>query len=245
MLTFSQILRLIQRNTGMQNSSSSSYPLADQVVDVNIALNWYFILANRAAGNARPVDDTNQEDYPILYRNLVSGQNDYSFTVDADGNQILDFYKIRILNSDGITWTTLIQIDQDRASDYYLNPTTTGVPQYFYINSNGIFLVNPSNYNMVGGLEFYVARSPQYFTISDTTKVAGIPWVHHEYLALRPSYYFCEQKGLPQAGGRLKNGTYTGYLGNLKDMEADITKYYRDRNHGFATQITSEPVNSK
>lgn len=248
-MTFTEILRLIKRNTGTQNSTNSSYPIADQVVDVNNALNQYMILANQGAGNWRPVDDTNQTDYPIVYADLISGQNDYVFTLDANGNQILDIYKIRILNPDGITWTTLTQINQDRSEDSFLNPTTTGVPDSYYLTANGIFVVNPANYNMrlvqegKSGMEIYVARTSTYFIVSDTTKVAGIPWVFHEYLALRPSYYFCKQKGLPQAGGRLKNGAYTGFAGDLKDMESAIVKYYRDRNHDFATSITSETVN--
>lgn len=250
-MTFSQILDLIKRMTNGQNATSSSYPLAAQVVDVNNALNNFFLLANRAAGNWRPADDTNQEDYPTIYTDLVSGQDDYSFITDENGNQILDIYKIRLLNPDGITWITLDQIDQDGLDDSYINPITTGVPSAYYLTANGINFNIPPNYDMkkdvqgVSGIQVQVNRTPTYFTISDITKVAGIPWIFMEYLALRPSYFYCMQKGLPQAGGRLKNGAYTGYLGNLKDMETDIGKYYRDRNKDFRTVITSETIDSR
>lgn len=242
-MTFTEILRLIKRNTGTQNTSSASYPIADQVVDVNNTLNWFFILANRAAGNWSPVDDTNQTDYPVMTGNLNIGQQDYVFTLDQNGNQILEITKVQILNMDGISWSTLPQLNKDQYDDLFLNPTTTSTPTGYYLTANGIFLVNPSSYYMTNGLKVYISRTSTYFTVSDTTKVAGIPWVFHEYLALRPSYYFCKQKGLPQAGGRLKNGAYTGFAGDLKDMEDAIMKFYRDRNKDFKTVISSEPVN--
>lgn len=238
-MTFTEILRLIERNTGTQNATSSSYPIADKTLDVNNALNCYFIIANSASGNWRPVDDTNQGDYPIIFGDVVSGQQDYSFTVDEDGNQILDIYKVRILNPDGITWTTLKQINQDDVDDNYLNSIQTATPTRYYLNSNGIFLVEKPNYNMTSGLEVYISRTSTYFTVSDTTKKAGLPWVFHEYLALRPSYQYCLQKGLPQAADLGKQ--LYGEDGK-SGMEGKIKQYYRDRNKDFQSVITSEEV---
>jgi hypothetical protein len=241
---FSEILDKISRNTTTQNSTTSSYTTAAKTVDVNDALSNYFILANEAVGNARPADDTNQTDYPVTYFSLVSGQQDYSFTVDANGNQILNIYKVRILGPNGIDWITLDQIDQDTITDADLSVVNSGIPSQYYLTANGIFLVQKPNYSSTNGGEIHNSRTPSYFVVSDTTKKPGIPWVHIEYLSLRPSYFYCMQKGLPQAGGRLKNGSYTGYLGNLIDMETAIKKYWRDRNHDFSQSISGEKVNS-
>lgn len=245
-MTYLEIISLIQRNTNTQSATTSSYPLADKTLDINNALNHYFIIANKAAGNWRPVDDTNQTDYPIIFTDLIQGQQDISFTLDQNGNQILNVYKVRILNPNGITWTTLDQIDVDRTDDLFLNPTTTGVPQGYYMTANGIFLVNPPNYNMrliqegKSGIEIYVSRTSTYFTVLDTTKKAGMPWVFHEYLALRPSYLFCltSDPALAAQYGLLLHGN-DGQGG----MEKDIKDYYRDRNPSFSPVITSERVN--
>jgi len=237
-MNFTEILGLIRRNTNTQNTTTSSYPIADKTLDVNNALNQYFILANSAAGNWRPVDDTNQTDYPIVYGDVVSGQQDYSFTLDENGNQILDIYRVRMKDPNGV-WFTLKQIDQSLITDSQLDITLTGTPREYYLNSNGIFLVQKPNYASTDGLEISVNRTSTYFTTSDTTKKAGIPWVFHEYLALRPSYFYCVQKGLPQSVDFRKR--LYGEDGR-SGMEGDIKKYYRDRNKDRQDVITSETV---
>jgi hypothetical protein len=240
-MTYTEILDLISRNTTTQNSTTSSYTTAAKTVDVNNALNQYFILANTGAGNWRPADDTNQTDYPVVYFDLVSGQQDYSFTVDANGNQILDIYKVRIKDSNGVDWQTLNQLNKDGITDADLSTVGSGIPTDYYLTANGIFLVQKPNYNSTAGGEIHIARTASYFTTSDTTKKAGIPWVHHEYLALRPSYFYCLAKGLPQASA-YKIALY-GEDGK-GGMEAAIRRYYRDRNHDFQQAITGERINS-
>ena len=196
-MTFTEILGLIQRNTNTQNTTTSSYPIADKTVDVNNALNKYMLLAISAEGKWQ-IDDSNQTDYPVVFGDVVASQQDYSFTTDATGNQILDIYKVRIKDSAG-NWHTLKQRDITDQDDSFLNNTSTGTPTTYDLTANGIFLNDIPNYSSTDGLEIYVSRTPTYFTVNDTTKKAGIPWTHHEYLAIRPSYYYCLQKGLPQA----------------------------------------------
>jgi len=137
-MTITQILDLISRNTNTQNSTTSSYTTVAKTLDVNLALDDYFILANSASGNWRPADDTNQTNYPIVYADIVSGQQDYSFTVDENGNQILDIYKIRIKNAVSGKWTTLTQINQDVISDGQLDTDISGIPSEYYLTANGI-----------------------------------------------------------------------------------------------------------
>lgn len=227
-MTYTEILDLIQRNTNTQNTTTSSYTLAAKTVDVNNALNNYFIIANQYAGNWRPVDDTNQTDYPIVFADIVSAQQDYSFTVDENGNQILDIYKVRIKNTTTGEWTTLKQIDPNTITDTQLSTLTSGIPTEYYLNSNGIFLVQKPNFSLTDGLEISINRTSTYFTTSDTTKKAGLPWVHHEYLALRPSYFYCLQKGLPQA---------TQYGNQLLAMEDAIKTYHSSKNRAVKRSL--------
>jgi len=240
-MIYTEILDLIQRNTNTQNTTTSSYPLAAKTVDVNNALNQYFILANSVGGNFRPVDDTNQVDYPIMKADVTINKQDYLIYLDATNNQVLEIYKVRLLLPDGVTWVTLKQIDQDTIDDDDLQTVVSGIPSEYYVNSNGIFLVQKPNYNMTEGVEVWFNRTPTYFTVSDTTKKAGIPWVHHEYLALRPSYFYCLQKGLPQAVDfRLRLFGNDGRGG----MEEDIKKYYRDRNKDFQSVLSPQQLST-
>lgn len=202
-------------------------------------------MANQYAGNWRPADDTNQSDYPIVYADIVSGQQDYSFTVDENGNQILGLYKIRIKTSANGEWTTLTQIDQEEVTDAQLSTLTSGTPTQYYLTANGIFLVQKPNFSLTDGLEIWTNRTPVHFTAGDVstgTKVAGIPWIHHEYLALRPSYLYCLQKGLPQA---------TAYANQLYGMEEQggledaIKKYYSNRNRAVKRRLGVKQENNK
>src|ERR1035437_4008051 len=135
-MTITEILTKVSELTTTQNSTSSSYPATSKTRDINLALDNYFILANQHAGNWRPADDTNLTDYPIIYTNVVTGQQDYSFILDADGNQILDIYKIRIKNSVSGEWTTLKQIDQNEITDSQLSVLLDGVPTEYYLTAN-------------------------------------------------------------------------------------------------------------
>jgi hypothetical protein len=103
------------------------------------------------------------------------------------------------------------------------------------LTANGIFLVEKPNYDMTDGLEISINRTSTYFTVSDTTKKAGIPWVFHEYLALRPSYFYCLSKGLPQASAY----RVTLYGADMKSgMEGAIMNYYSNRNKAVKRRLT-------
>ncbi len=221
------IVQVIERRTGTQSTSTSGYPIQAKTVDTNMALARYFVLANDKAGTWSPADDTNHADYPIVFANINSGQQDYSFTVDEDGNQIQDIYKIRVKDASG-NWSTLYPLDLQSKDDQYLNSTTTtSKPTGFRLTANGIMLTDIPNYDSENGLEIFVSRAPAYFVYTDTTKIAGIPEMHQEYLTLRPSYFYCLEKGLPQASAyKLELFGPDGKSG----MELDIKNYWSKRN---------------
>lgn len=234
------IIQGIEKMTGTQSSATSSYPLADKTRDVNLALDNYNILANDAAGRWQSADDTNHVDYPIIYADLITGVQDYTFKKDEQGNQILDIYKVRIKTEDG-QWHTLKQRDfqtQKEEVDF----VTEGVPTEYDLTANGIFLTAIPNYDMVDGLEIWVSRTNSYFVSTDTDKEPGIPNVFHEYLVLRPSYLFCLQNGLPQATayGRLLYG-----VDGKSGMEQSIKDFHARRNKAEKPRLTPRIENTK
>lgn len=221
------IVEQIAKRTGTQAATSTAYSLTEKTIDVNLALANFFMLAQKAAGRWQ-VDDTNFEDYPIIYADVVASQQDYTVDEDEDGNQVGDIYKVRIQYPDG-SWKTLKQRDiiSYPEDDDWMNSNTTGLPTEFDLNANGIFLNCIPNYSKDDALELYVARTGSYFVSGDTTKVAGIPDIFQEYLVIRPSYLYCLDKGLPKASalGKLLYGA-DGKSG----MEGAIMAYYSRRN---------------
>lgn len=218
--TFSQICALIDRNC---KSNSSTYTIADKTADINLALDsaWALIFG---AGGKWQYDDTNQTDYPIITTNLIAGQRDYAFVTDQQGNLILDIYKVVIAQPNG-TFVDIIPVDvqsEKNTAGFYNGKDVQGTPTKYDKTANAIFLDAIPNYTIAGGLKVYINREGSYFTVSDTTKKAGFAGLFHEYLALRPSYYFAFRN-------TLKNTQ--NLLNELLKMEAKILAYYgkRDR----------------
>ena len=225
-LTFSELITLLQRLTNTQSATTASYPLLAKTVDINNALDNFFLLARKGEGRAQ-VDDTRHTKYPVVKFSLVSGQQDYSFTNDEDGNQILDVYKVRVKDSAG-NWHTLKQRDLQDGNDDELDSTTeTTSPSKYDITANGIFLTDIPNYSSLLGGELYVSVSPVYFASTNTTQVAGIPGFFHRYLALHPAYFYSVQKNLP-----MKTDYYRELYGldGKSGLESAITDYYSLRN---------------
>lgn len=225
-LTKNGLIQVLGRMTNAQNATTASYPLLDMTVDINQALGDYSMLAISAEGRWQ-FDDTNQLDYPIIYADIVAGEQDYVFLQDQRGNQILDIYKINLKTPTGV-WTTITQRDildqEDRNKE---DLTTTGIPTQFDLIANGIFLTVIPNYSMSQGIEVFINRTPSYFVSTDTTKKAGIPYQHHRYLALKPAYNYCVAKGLPQAS---VYATELFGADGHSGLEGAIRKYFSFRN---------------
>ena len=97
-LNKTQLDALIDRNC---KSNSVSYPVAEKTADENLALDKVTGIIFTSSGRWQ-YDDTNHEDYPIITTNLTSGQRDYTFTTDEQGNLILDIYRVMVKNRDGV-----------------------------------------------------------------------------------------------------------------------------------------------
>lgn len=225
------LVQLIEDRTNTNSATSSSYSLATKTRDINSAFAKFMMIAVQASGRWQ-VDDTNQTDYPIMTVDVVSGQQDYAFVSDGStpANQVLDIHRIEIQDSNG-NWKLLTPIDEADITESALTEfmETNGEPAYYDKTSNAIFLYPASNYNSTNGLKFYYSRTPSYFLTTDTTKTAGIPDMFHEYLALRPAYYYCLSKGLPRA---------KEYGAEMLAMEEQIKAYYGSRQRDERTVMS-------
>ena len=226
----SGIVELIYSNTG---ADTNKYPLIEVVRDVNAALDKVVSLILKSDGRWQ-FDDSNFTDYPIITTDLVAGQRDYSFTADANGNLILDIYKVMVKDPSG-KFIELLPVDQQEPSLPNGNANiaaglppatmvdglnTQGTPSCYDKTANGIFLDLIPSYSQSGGLKVFINREASYFTTANTTKKPGFSGIFHEYLALRPSYQYAYRKGLQNAVA-LQN--------EMLRMEEEIKYYYGRR----------------
>lgn len=213
------IVELLEDLTETQSASSSSYPIARKTRDINNALDDFAVLSVSSSGTWQ-ADDTNHTKYPIIYTNIVANQQDYSFTEDEQGNQILDIYRVEIKDPNG-NWQLIKPYNEnDEETALAEQSTETGTPTRYSKTANGIFLDRTPSYNSTGGLRIYFARTGSYFTASDTTKEPGIPNPFHRYLAWKPAYWYWLPKD--------RNKALT-FKAEVDAIELQIKNYYSRR----------------
>lgn len=226
-------------------TNSSTYPLANKVRDINLAIDKAYSIIFKAAGTWN-FDDANFTDYPIISTNLVSGQRDYSFVKDASGNVILDIYKVLVANSAGV-YSEIAPYDvqsQDTIKTFTDGANTGGIPTKYDKTANGIFLDFVPNYNYANGLKVYINREGSYFTAADTTKMPGFAGLFHRYLALEAAYQYAVRNSLPVAGGMLRGGVRTGLASQIYEMEQQIDTYYSQRERDINRRMIPSSANN-
>lgn len=183
------ILQRIEQLTGLGDAgiTGNATLLKVMTATVNDAFDELMPLLLSYSDKIR-FDDQNHSDLPIGTLNIVSGQADYTITVDDNSLDILNITDIRILPSSSATNYVDIQrlyMDDQRALDAMSpNPSDSGVPTYWLENNNTIFLNPEPNYSATNGIKIYFERIQSYFASTDTTKTPGIPRIFHGLLPL-------------------------------------------------------------
>lgn len=187
------------------------------------------LIFNKAGGSLWQFDDSNHTKYPIIKADLVSGQRDYNFTTDEQGNVILDIYRIMAADSSGV-FKDLIVRDQQTPNNSNSDTTgfvdgqnLTGTPSEYDLTANGIFLDVIPSYNYTNGLQVHINREGSYFTTTDTSKKPGIAGLYHEYYIVNPSYRFAQRKLMNNANSLLQR---------KMSLEDGIKKHYAFRDRG-------------
>lgn len=227
------IIQMLEDYTDTQDVSS--YTTNTKLRDINLAFDDYQNIVKKVAGTWQ-ADDTNHTKYPNATFNLTSGQKDYTFTEDEQGNQIQDIFRVEVKTSTG-TWKVLKYVDEmDYTRAISTIDSETGEPEEYYLTANGIFLVTAPNYTQADGIRMFFTRSPNYFTTSDVaaeTKEPGIPNGHHRYLAIKPAFWFWMPKDITRA---------TVFQNEILKIEKEIEDEYseRPRNQRVALQIKQQ-----
>lgn len=196
------IIQLIEDRLGFDRGfiTSNTDRLRKFTSYVNLTLDKYTDIAIENSGTAQ-FDDTNySSNLPIIYFDIVSGQNEYNAITDEDGALILEYLKVGILESaTDTTYTELEKVDQatqNRGVDIFDESNSTSSP-YQYDQMGSSLILNPTpNYNATRGLKALISREAQHFTTSDTTRSPGVYGGHHEYFVIRPCFLFANDKSL-------------------------------------------------
>lgn len=220
--------------------SGDSDRLKEFTADVNIAWDYYVYLALKASGTWQ-WDDSNQTDYPIVYANIVSGQQDYTFTTDGTGNLILDIFKVAILSSASATlYDEILPVDAQTNGGATLvaDDTSTGTPYQYDKTANGIFLDPTPGYNATNGIKVYINREPSYFVSTDTTKKPGCPGIHHRYFALKYALDVARRNNLANYN-RIREEVVSFEGDEEKGVVGSIERYFSRRSKDEDYRLTT------
>lgn len=231
-LTFTQTVALIDVEV---KTNSTSYPLATKVLDINVALDDAIDIAIRSCGIGQ-YDDTNNTDYPFITTDLTSGQRDYTYTQDSSGNLILDIYRVMVMDSTGV-FQEIPQVDMQSerwTESFYDGQNITGQPTKYDRTGNGIIFDVIPNYSQTAGLKMFINREGSYFTVSDTTKKAGIDGRLHEYLVVSPACKYAERNSLDN---------YPKLANRKALLEKKISEVYSKKDRGVRKILSKLPFN--
>ena len=230
-------LGIVEQVRGFARVDSTQWPTHKVVASCN---NYLDFITGFAIGADKRFqwDDTNHTKLPIGTTNMVSGQSDYSFLTDEQGNTILTLTRIDMLLSNGTTWTTLTPIDQndalfDSTGLQQAFPTNTTPEFYDKIADNIIRLYATPNYSSTAGLKFYFQRTASYFTASDTTKAPGVPSLLHRGFVIASAYDCALTLGL-------KN--LQALSVEMQREQQKVEQYFADRNQDTDCVMTNEPI---
>lgn len=236
---YTGLVQFYERELGFERGhiAGNTTRLKEFTAETRLAFDNFLTLALPASGKWQ-LDDTNHADYPIIKTNLVSGQRDYTFTTDEQGNLILDVYRVAILPSATETeyqeiFPVDVQSDNDSLSILQEN-TDGGAPYWYDKTANGLFLDPIPNYNATLGLKVYINREASYFTYTDTTKYPGVPGLFHAYFYLYPALEYARRKSLKNENSLARR---------VAMMEAQIIDYFGKRDRDDRDIISPEPIN--
>lgn len=184
------------------------------------------------------VDANGKYTYNIAKCDLVAGQRDYQFALE-----MLEIDKVYIKVSATGVYQEIYPVDTDseRGTDSFTNGLDVqGIPYRYDKRANAVFLDVIPSVTIPLGLKIHFKRPAVNFLSTDTDRTPGFPSIFHDYLSTAASYDYAAEHSMPVAGGRLRNGSYTGLLLTLKDKETDIEAFFGRRSGDERKKVTQK-----
>lgn len=241
--TYRGIAQIYEKECGFSRGyiTGDTDRLKEFVADVNLAMDDLQNIAVKTAGGWQP-GDSNHTKYSILFMDIVSGQADYPFTVDEQGNLITDVYRIAVAGPDGI-YKEVKPVDQqlrnlnNRNTDNFLSGSSiTGVPTEVDKTDNAFFFKPTPNYSLADGIKFLANREASYFTYEDTSKKPGVPGDLHRWFAIKPACDYARRNTLK---------TYPALFTEVEEFKKKIAETYATRERDVVRRLSANVENNK
>lgn len=205
-MTYDQIRSLIylQTKTNSSNLPNANLNLLTQPAEDRVAS-----IIMRADSRWQ-WDDSNQTDLPIATTNIVSGQQDYTLSLDH-----LTIDRVRVKDNTGkfrlITSVDIHDLNYTSSIDYF---NSAGIPTIYDKSGVSLFLGPIPNYSVSGGLEIRFTRGPLKYDYTAntnqgqftngtgsgaTTDKPGFDSLYHSLVADWASFNYLNANGMQTA----------------------------------------------
>lgn len=245
--TLKGAVQIFELETG-QNSgdvSGNTTKLKQFTADYNLALDDFWNIGLECSGTFQ-LDDSNHIKIAPIFTNLVSGQRNYSFTVDENNNYILEFFKLFILPSATATsYQEIFPADQETEKNVeglWNGLNTAGTPIIYNKTGNTISLDPIPSYSVSSGLGALVSREPFYMTYTDTTRMPGVPGTLHRYFPIKCAYNKARRDGLANLASLEKELIYFEGSERLR-VTGEIQKFFGRRAKDERDILTMDRIN--
>ena len=202
-------------------TDSTSYALTDKARNVN---RWYYRVGTWIWNATRrwEFDDSNLTTHPIATTTLVADQQDYSLPTTA-----LKLIGVSVKNSSGDFYKLLPFDQSDTTLDRAEFMDTSGLPQYYDLVGDAIFLYPApasGSVTLSAGLKIYFLREFDAFASTDTTQEPGFSENFHRLLSYGGSLDFC------LANAPAFNDKASAFRQEIELMKRELEKFYGGRN---------------
>jgi hypothetical protein len=206
---------IVQDTDFLCGTDRNTYPLAQIVRSSNRAMDKATAIIFKSNARFQWGDDNNTN-LSVAQTDLMTGQNDYSLTVEQ-----LVIEKIRIKDNGG-GWITLKKLDitDPDMERLMLGTPANGTPVGYDLKDNSIIFYPTPNYTSALGVEIFTQRPSSYFTASDTTKAPGFASIFHRYVSLNNKFDYEFAKGKDTSKTKQE----------ILEMEKNMETFYANRN---------------
>jgi hypothetical protein len=228
---------ILQQVRSFARVDANQWPTAKVVNSVN---HWKDFLDGYAIGADRRFqwDNTNHTKLPEGTTASVSGQSDYAFTTDEQGNSIITLVGVSRLDSTTGGYVPLKQVDRnDQSIDLSTFGLSSGTPpQYDKIADNIIRLDYSVGSVIAAYFKFYFQRTSPYFDAADTTETTGFSPLLDRGFVIAGAYDCALTLGL-------KN--LTALAAERAKEEQKVIQYFSDRNQDSVRRMVGGYQNNK
>jgi len=189
-------------------TTSDSLPFdPDYIQSLNMWVNRIQAVIKRNDGWWKHADANLTSEDLIDVLNLTVNTQKYALNANW-----LKISRVRILESDGVTWRTIDNKNRANISD---NEMQSSDVRFYYLLGGFLWLAGKPSYSVAGGIEIQYQTIPYSFVPADTAKEIGFDPIFEELAILGPALDYLDINGPDEQARKVQARIGQEPIGNI------------------------------